>query len=398
MKIKIILFVTLSIIISACSAQNKMINSKEYQANLGINLSDSFATENTVNLYYNLKKLSEHKIIFGHHDATAYGIGWQGEENRSDIKDVVGTHPGLYGWDFMFIQPDRIVDKDEANIRKLSIEAHERGGVNTFCWHLNNPATDNSFYDTTIVVRKILPGGDLYLKYLRMLDYMAEFANTMKDSKGNLIPIIFRPFHEFDGSWFWWGKRFCSREEFIELWQTTVTYLRDKKGVRNFIYAFSPDRMFFSEAEFLDRYPGDEYVDIIGMDNYWDFTPDGAGLEWITRKLKIITELANKKNKVAAFTETGSEKIPDSTWWTDKFFKVMQDDSVKIAYAMVWRNAHKGHHYAPFPGHPSVPNFVEFFKKEKILFEKHLPDLFTSPLHENFIEEIKKKKMIDLSE
>ena len=153
--------------------------------------------------------------------------------------------------------------------------------------------------------------------------------------------------------------------------------------------------MFFSHEEFLDRYPGDEYVDIIGMDNYWDFKPEGAGLEWITRKLRIITDLADQKNKVAAFTETGSEKIPDSTWWTDKFFKVMDDDSVKIAYAMVWRNAHKGHHYAPYPGHPSVPNFVEFYKNEKILFEKHLPDLFNTPIDNSTIEEVTKKKLSD---
>ena len=104
-----------------------------------------------------------------------------------------------------------------------------------------------------------------------------------------MVPIVFRPYHEFDGDWFWWGKSHCTREDFISLWRFTVSYLRDSLDVHNFIYAFSPDNKFNSEAEYLSRYPGDGYVDLVGVDNYGDFGRDGKyNLEAGIKKLKIV--------------------------------------------------------------------------------------------------------------
>jgi len=209
------------------------------------------------------------------------------------------------------------------------------------------------------------------------LDKIAHYAKHIIDKNGKLIPIIFRPFHEFDGSWFWWGKNFCNPKEFVKLWRFTVNYLRDYRKVRNILFGFSPDRNFHNEEEFTERYPGDSYVDLLGMDNYWDFSPEGEGLEAIKKKLKILTEIAHKRNKIAAFTETGSEKIPNSKWWTDELLTVMDDDSVKIAFVMVWRNAHLNHFYAPHKDHASSTNFLEFKSNPKIIFADELPDLFT---------------------
>ncbi|MCX7798084.1 MAG: glycoside hydrolase family 26 protein [Melioribacter sp.] len=390
MKIKFAFFV-LVVIISSCIPE---YNSLRFQKKLNVKLVDSFATKETVLLFYNLQKLSEHKIIFGHHDATAYGVGWYGKDS-SDVKSVVNSYPGLYGWDFSHFTLNNN-NPVKSYIKKLVKDAYERGGVNTFCWHYNNPVTDNLFYDTTIAVSKILPGGGFYLKYLRALDSIASFANNLKDSKGRLIPIIFRPFHEFDGSWFWWGKNFCTKEEFVQLWRTTVDYLRYKKGVKNFLYAYSPDRNFRTEEEYLERYPGDEYVDIFGIDNYYDFLPDGEGLEWIKKKLRIVTNVAKKKNKIAAFTETGLEGIVNYKWWTEKLLKVIDDDSVKIAYVMVWRNANENHHYAPYKGHPSSENFVEFVFSPKILLEKHLPNLYEGILDYKKINKVDFIKSLDI--
>lgn len=390
MKINLLIPV-LIIIVTSCIPE---YNSLEFQKKLKVSLVDTFATKETVLLFHNLKKLSDHKIIFGHHDDTAYGVGWYGKDS-SDVKSVVNSYPGLYGWDFSHFTLNN-VNPVKIYIRKLVREAYKRGGINTFCWHYNNPVTDGLFYDTTIAVRKILPGGGFYLKYLRALDSIAFFANNLKDSTGKLIPIIFRPFHEFDGSWFWWGKKFCSKEEFILLWRTTVDYLRNKKGVKNFLYAYSPDRNFYTEEEYLERYPGDEYVDVFGMDNYYDFVPDGDGLESIKNKLKIITKLAKKKNKIAAFTETGLEGIVNPKWWTEKLLKVIDDDSIKIAYVMVWRNANETHHYAPYKGHPSAENFVEFVFSPKILLEKHLPNLYDEILNTKTINKINLMKNLDI--
>ena len=384
----------ISLLITACTPEITKINlSKE----LGVRLADSSATDQTVYLFYNLKQLAKNKkIIFGQHESTAYGVGWSGDSLRSDIKDVTNNFPGLYGWDFLYIfqQPNVPISKFNNPVRKLVQEAYARGGVNVFCWHANNPLTDSSFYDTTRAVEKILPGGDCYLKYLAELDRLAEYVKTFVDSNGKPIPLIFRPYHEFDGSWFWWGKHFCTANEFKTLWRETVTYLRDKKKIRNFLYAFSPDRNFKTKEDYLERYPGDDYVDILGIDDYWDFTPDGEGLDSAVKKLTIVSDLAKEKHKIAALTETGLEGIPNPVWWSDRLMKVISADSVNIAFSMVWRNANTKHHYAPYKGDISAEDFINFSRGKNILFNGMLPDLYNKKITDDTIKSINRNKVI----
>jgi len=378
-------------ILSACVPEYTTISLRR---ELGVKMADSSATDETIYLFYNLKKLSEKKIIFGHHESSSYGLGWNGDPGRSDVKDVIGEFPGLYGWDLTFISPEINLNSMKDPARKLTKEAYGRGGVNIYCWHQNNPVTGLNFYDTTRAVDKILPGGDAFLKYLATLDKVAEYFKSLVDSSGKPIPVIFRPYHEFDGSWFWWGKNFCSKDEFIALWRETVTYLRDKKGVRNIIYAFSPDRNFHTKETYLERYPGDEYVDILGVDIYWDFTPDGEGLESIKNKLKIISDVAKEKNKIAAFTETGLEGLPHPEWWTKRLLPVIEGDSINLAFVMLWRNATQSHHFAPYRGSISSEDFLDFGNKDKILFEDQLPKLYTQKVTDETFKQINEQKEI----
>lgn len=379
--------VCVALFLPSCS----VYDSVKFQKELGVKLADTLASKETVALFYNLRRISQKNIIFGHQNSTEYGVHWRGDTLRSDVRDVTGSFPGLYGWDFESI-PQSDSDKIKHGVPRLVKEAYERGGINTFSWHMKNPVTNRSFYDTTIAVKHILPGGKYFHKYLQSLDTMVEYCRQMVDEKGNPIPIIFRPFHEFDGGWFWWGKHFCTAEEFIELWHITVDYLRTYKKARNFLYAFSPDRYFWNEKDLLERYPGDAYVDIIGMDNYYDFKLGGDSSQWVQRKLKIITAVAEKKQKIAAFTETGSEGIPDSTWWTNKLYKALDNDSVRIAYVLLWRNAHSKHFYVPYPGHPSEKDFIEFRRKTKILLEDDLPDMYRTVVNTKLLVQLQERK------
>ncbi|MDX1699740.1 MAG: glycosyl hydrolase [Melioribacteraceae bacterium] len=359
------------LIILSCSQQ---LDERKYQISRNVNLVNRDASFNTTNLFFNLKNLAQSSIIFGHHHSTFYGIGWRGDEDRSDVKDVAGAHPGLIGWDFEdFV---KIGDEKYHNLRQMVIAAHEKGIVNAFCWHYSNPVTGGTFYDTTVVVNHLLPGGSHNGIYNKELDRIANFTKQLVGTNGKVIPIIFRPFHEMDGNWFWWGRNFCTSEEFILLWRYTVAYLKDYRKVKNVLFAFSPDRNFDSDGEYFTRYPGDEYVDILGVDNYWDFSRDGEGREAVKKKLKIITHIAARKGKISAFTETGLERIPDNKWWTDKLLYAISDDSIKISFVMVWRNVDKNHHYAPYKGHSSSPDFIEFKNNYNILFADNLPDLF----------------------
>jgi len=346
---------------------------------------DKNATKETRNLYQNLKKISKKHILFGHQHALEYGHGWSNETNRSDVKSVTGSHPAVVGIDFSGFSghsKDEI-QKTKEVLKKNVIATYERGGITTVSWHFLNPASEGGFYWKDSISKPamslIKKGGSHHEQYKEILKTIADFAHSVKAKDGTLAPMIFRPFHEFDGDWFWWGKPYTSREDFIEVWQFTVSYLRDTLKVHNFIYAFSPDNRFITEATYLERYPGDDYVDLFGMDDYGDFGRDGKyDLDKAVKKLKIISDVAIQKKKLAALTETGLESIPNANWWTEVLLKTLQSEKLELAYVLVWRNdiTSATHFYAPFPGQVSETDFIQFYEDPYTLFENDLKNVY----------------------
>ncbi|NIJ55086.1 glycoside hydrolase family 26 protein [Dyadobacter arcticus] len=346
---------------------------------------DKKATKETKALYKNLGLLAKEQILFGHQHATEYGHGWFGDEERSDVKSVTGSHPAVIGIDFSGLSgrsQDAMIRTSEA-LRRNVLDTYNRGGITTAAWHFSNPASGGGFYwkDSVSVAAMALikPGGSHHEKYKEILKNVASFANSLKGNDGTLAPLLFRPYHEFDGDWFWWGKGHTSREDFISVWRFTVSYLRDSLNVHNFLYTFSPDNKFSSEAEFLERYPGDEWVDMVGMDNYGDFGRDGKyNLEAGLKKLKIVSDYAKKAGKLAAFTETGLESIPNPTWWTETLLKTLKAEKMNLAYVLVWRNDAKSptHYYAPYPEQVSAPDFMKFYNDPYTVFEKDLRNIY----------------------
>ena len=364
--------------LAGCSPDLPVLPAQEFRP------SDSLATAETRALFANLKKLSESHTLFGHQHATEYGRGWSGDPDRSDVKSVCGSHPAVIGIDFSGLSgntPEAIAQY-AAHLKKTTEDTYNRGGVTTAAWHFINPVSPGGFYWERGVslpaVKYIIPGGSAHDDYKKILSTIGDWAHSLIGADGRQVPLIFRPFHEFDGGWFWWGKPHCSREEFISLWRFTVGYLRDSLGVHNFLYAFSPDNQFTTEAKYLDRYPGDEWVDMVGMDNYGDMGRDRKAPELAARKLRIVSDYALKAGKLAAFTETGLESIPDPGWWTATLLKVMRMYPVNLAYVLVWRNdiSSPTHYYAPVPGHPSVPDFMKFYDDPYTLFETDLKNIY----------------------
>ncbi|MEO6176258.1 MAG: glycosyl hydrolase [Flavobacterium circumlabens] len=346
---------------------------------------DKEATKETKALYRNLKIISKKNILFGHQHALEYGHGWSNEVDRSDVKSVTGSHPAVVGIDFSGFSghSKEEIAKTAAILKENVIATYERGGITTVSWHFRNPVSNEGFYwkDSSSVAAMafIKPGGSHHEEYKTILKTIADFAHSVKGKDGTLAPMIFRPFHEFDGDWFWWGKKYTSREDFIAVWQFTVAYLRDTLQVHNFIYAFSPDTRFNSEAEYIERYPGDNFVDMFGLDDYGDFGRDGKyDVEAGLHRLSIISALAIKKKKLAAFTETGLESIPDANWWTQTLLKTLKSKNLQLAYVLVWRNdaTSPTHFYAPFPGQVSVPDFINFYNDPFTLFEKDVVHVY----------------------
>ena len=344
-------------------------------------LSDKNATPETVNLYQNLILLQEKGFLFGHQDDLAYGVKWRYEEGRSDIKDVTGDYPALYGWDLGGIEHQKSNNIDGVPFKKMKNwikEIYDRGGVSTISWHMDNPLTMKNSWDTTPgSLRSILPNGEKHQLYLSWLDQAAQFLGNIKGSDGKKIPILYRPFHELTGNWFWWCKNNASAQEFKEIWRFTIHYLRETKKLNNLIIVYNTAD-FKSKEEFLEYYPGDDVVDVLSFDKYQYTNPvtDSSFITEVQNQLKIMNEVAVEHQKPMAIAETGYEQIPYENWWTKTLTEAI--GNYKISFVLLWRNhgwqeqEKKMHYYAPYKGQLSEKDFIEFYNSPKTFFQKDI--------------------------
>jgi len=337
---------------------------------------DSKATYKTRALYQNLIDMSQENLLFGHQDDLAYGIEWWAVDDRSDVKEVCGDYPAVYGWDIGDIhKPANLDGVNFENMKRWIKEAYSRGGINTISIHLDNPVTGRNAWDNTKAVLYILPGGSRHEKYLNTLYLLGNFLNELKTDEGVHIPIILRPYHEHSQSWPWWGTESCTEEEFNDLWKMTVHFFKDTLNIHHLLYAISPQDVA-TTGSYFNRYPGDDYVDILGLDYYNTYST--AHIPNFKKALDMLGEEAITRGKVAALTETGIGNIPIKTWWTEYLYEAYNysEYSRKIAWALVWRNKDVTHYHAPYPGEASETNFVEFYNKPNTYFESDLPDMY----------------------
>jgi mannan endo-1,4-beta-mannosidase len=288
----------------------------------------------------------------------------------------------VYGWDLGGIERDNsIANLDGIPFKKMKQfikEAYARGGVNTISWHADSPfGNGKNAWDTAHgTVASILPGGVNHELFKIWLDKVADFFSSLKGSKGEAIPVLFRPFHEFTGNWFWWCRNTCSDFEFTTLWRFVAYYLQQEKGVHNLLFIYNTSGDFKSKAEFMQRYPGDDVVDMLSFDAYQYDDPQTS--DWFVKNtnqlLSIAGEAAKEKNKLLAFGETGYEAVPYAEWWTKSLLKAIGDN--KISYVLVWRNHglanwnNKMHYYAPYKGQISENDFIQFYQLPQTIFEK----------------------------
>ena len=346
----------------------------------GTNSNTALSAE-AASLLKNLLSISEKGFLFGHQDDLAYGVNWRYENGRSDVKEVSGEYPALYGWDLGGIENENNTSNlDGVPFKKMKQfiqEGYQRGGVITISWHANSPLQNGkSAWDTTAgTVTSILPGGSNHELYKSWLDRVAVFLGGLKGKRGELIPILFRPFHEHTGSWFWWGKSACSNFEYKTLWRFTHYYLQHNKKLNNLLWVYNTSGDINSKEGYLERYPGDDMVDVLSFDAYqYD---DPLKNDWFVQStqktLGFLEELSKEKNKPFALAETGYEAIPYEKWWTAVLLKTVA--AFKISFLLVWRNHglaswnKKMHFYAPYKGHASAANFIEFYNHQKTIFE-----------------------------
>ena len=338
---------------------------------------DPQATSETRALYRNLFRIADEGVMFGHQDDALYGHDWKYEEGRSDVRECCGDYPAVFGWELGGLETgaDRSIDDVPfAEITRLLCAAYGRGAVNTVSWHPQNPESGASAWDgkTATAVSSILPDGANHAQFRLWLDRLAGFFVGLKSADGTCVPVLFRPFHEHTGNGFWWGKGNCTAEEYIAPWRFTLEYLRDTKGVHNLLYVYSPD-IVSSQDNYLEFWPGDAYVDVLGLDAYdrssWAIETNGL------RLMRLLKHIAYLKNKPFAFTETGLENnTSQSKWWTEKLSKAIA--GVPVAYVLVWRNKDTNHFFGPYPGCVSEEDFKTFVAGEQILLEKDIAGIY----------------------
>ena len=333
---------------------------------------DAKATAETKNLYINLQRVAQKGVMFGHQDDLAYGIGWKYQPNRSDVKETAGEYPAVFGWEIGHLELGKEASLDSvpfSKMREYIQQAYAMGGVNTISWHLNNPVdpAKTSWDKADSTIYKIFSDRKALKRYQAWLDRVADFAKSLKGAKGEMIPIIFRPYHEHTGGWFWWGRGHVTPQDYVKMWRFTVDYLRDKRKVHNLLYAYSTDR-FISQEDYLQNWPGDNYVDIVGFDLYHrpESDPFNTFVADARKMVETVRAIGQEKKKVWAFTETGLSEVPFANWWTGFLLPVVKDAGV--SYVMVWRNARKSHFYAPYPDQASARNFKFFLSQPEVYF------------------------------
>ncbi len=355
----------------------------------------------TETFYANLKKFATQKIMFGMANPTTLGYknGPKNNNiNQSDCKDITGSHPAFYESDFMWYTDKKFKEWDIDAMK----QAHQRGAVIGYCWHMRGRESDDfyakkdgAFTQDRYLVNAILAGGTRKTNpalnwYFTQLD---EIVIPVFKELG--FPILFRPFHEMNGGWFWWGSHSDAypADRYKKLYQLTVDYLR-KNEVTNILYVWSPD----SDAAF-DFYPGDDYVDVLGLDIYEPGIASWNPTSKYLNSMKALTEHAEKHDKLVAVTETGLRKdnntfrypevYPD--FWTKYVLQPLIENSNinRIAYIMSWYNADwnnddKGTFYIPYSGveqkhtkgADAVLDFRSFYNNINTAFEDDLPDLY----------------------
>ena len=277
------------------------------------------ATKEACNLLQYLYATAEHSIISGQHTQTVP------MEEYTYIYEQTGRHPKLVEFELLAYSPNiNYEDADEACLTEVEEAKHTMetalkwasttpDGILSLCFHWFSPigGRDKSFYskNTDFDPEQVLiEGTPERAAFYHDLEVIAQLLKPFQTAN---IPILWRPLHESEGTWFWWGSK--GPAVAAELYKLVYHYLTDEKQLNNLLWVWS--------CPAKDGYPGDDYVDVIGWDIY-------LAPHTVTDYQAQYEELmANThSNKVAALTEVGV--IPDIT--------LLEQSKTPWAYYMTW--------------------------------------------------------------
>lgn len=215
-------------------------------------LSNPNATESAKVVYAYLKDISGKACLTGQMEST-----WMGSPDYevNFIEEHTGKLPAIRGLDFMH--------NDFQGVTNRAIAWWEKGGLPSICWHTGSDFA--SGYDESRELsfdwnNAFIPGSDTYNSLLSAMDRAVPYLQQLKDAG---VPVLWRPFHELDGGWFWWSSG--GSENFVKLWQLMYSRYTDYWKLDNLIWVLGYSQ---SGGNMAAWYPGDSYVDVLGADSY----------------------------------------------------------------------------------------------------------------------------------
>ena len=280
-----------------------------------------YPTVNTTKLFQFLLDNFQRKIISG--VMTLRSLSTTTGDSQNEISwlfEKTGKKPALLGLDFMDHTGSFPTDwTNNPDIIQDAIYWKNNNGIVALCWHWRDPSykTDDFYTErTSFDPRKIFePQSEEYAAMMRDMDIVADY---LKELQQNDVPILWRPLHEASGRWFWWGSQ--GAEACKKIWQIMFEKFTVEHEIKNLIWVWTSE----ANNSALSWYPGDEYVDIIGLDIYDEGNHGSQMMAF--QELKSI--FGGKK--MLALSECGS--IPA--------MEAMKKDKTIWSYYMPWYGEH----------------------------------------------------------
>ena len=236
------------------------------------------------------------------------------------IQEKTGHWPAIIGLDYADFSKGGLETK---TVNRVAIEYARQGGLVTISAHLYNPANPKGggLRDKGGDLQTLLaPGNETHDRWMKELDIMAAGLKELQDAG---VVVLWRPFHEMNGGWFWWGAK--EPGTFIAVWRHMFDYFTKTKGLDNLLWVYSPNH----GNKTADYYAGDRYVDIVGLDAYTDFVDP----EHI-RGYEAVAKLP----KPFGFTEFGPHgpHKPPGDYDYLRFLDGVQKHFSKTTFFMAW--------------------------------------------------------------
>ncbi len=212
-----------------------------------------------LNKLESLPKRSQKRLISGQFAGFGCGASLKACE---EAFQKTGHWPALIGLDYAEFRTGGL---DFKVVNRLAIEYARKGGLVTISAHLYNPANPRGggLRDKGVDLETLLtPGNETHARWMHELDTLAAGLAELQEAG---VPVLWRPFHEVNGDWFWWGGK--KPETFIRVWRHMFEYFTKTKKLNNLLWVYGPNH----GKRTADYYAGDAYVDIVGLDAYTDF-------------------------------------------------------------------------------------------------------------------------------